>query len=42
MILEMGILIANRYEIAELIGAGGMSHVYRAIDKKLHRSPSVL
>jgi serine/threonine-protein kinase len=41
MILEMGKIIANRYEIAELIGAGGMSHVYRALDKKLHRSVTV-
>ena len=41
MILEIGKIIANRYEIAELIGAGGMSHVYRAIDKKLHRSVTV-
>ena len=39
--LEMGTIVANRYEIAELIGAGGMSHVYRAIDKKLHRSVTV-
>ena len=41
MILEIGRIIANRYEIAELIGAGGMSHVYRAIDRKLHRSVTV-
>ena len=41
MILEVGTIVANRYEIAELIGAGGMSHVYRAIDKKLHRSVTV-
>ena len=41
MILEKGTIIANRYEIAELIGAGGMSHVYRALDRKLHRSVTV-
>ena len=41
MILEKGKIIANRYEIAELIGAGGMSHVYRALDRKLHRNVTV-
>jgi len=38
MILEIGRVIADRYEIIEEIGAGGMSRVYRAVDKKLHRN----
>ena len=38
MMLEVGKTIAQRYEIIEQIGAGGMSVVYRAIDKKLHRN----
>ena len=41
MILKIGTIVASRYEIVELIGAGGMSHVYRAIDNKLHRSVTV-
>jgi serine/threonine-protein kinase len=35
--LNAGQLIAERYEIDDLIGTGGMSHVYRAHDKKLDR-----
>ena len=38
MILEIGMIVAERYEIVEQIGAGGMSCVYRAVDKKLHRN----
>jgi len=38
MILEMGRILGDRYEIVEEIGAGGMSRVYRAVDKKLHRN----
>ena len=38
MILEIGKVIADRYEIVEQIGTGGMSYVYRAVDKKLHRN----
>ncbi len=37
MMLEPGTIIANRYEIHEKIGAGGMANVYRAKDKKLDR-----
>ncbi len=38
MILNKGKLIANRYEIQELIAQGGMSMVYRALDTMLNRS----
>src|SRR5881397_4181164 len=34
----VGELIAERYELEELIGTGGMSSVYRAHDKLLERS----
>ena len=33
----VGELIANRYELEELVGTGGMSSVYRAHDKLLER-----
>ncbi|HSS79767.1 MAG TPA: protein kinase [Gaiellaceae bacterium] len=33
----MGELIADRYELAELVGTGGMSSVYRAHDRLLER-----
>ena len=33
----MGELIAERYELAELVGTGGMSSVYRAHDRLLER-----
>jgi len=38
VILEQGDIIAERYEVCEKIGTGGMAIVYRAIDKKLSRS----
>lgn len=37
MKLKTGHVVADRYEIDDLIGSGGMSHVYRAHDNKLDR-----
>lgn len=37
MILQPGIILGNRYEIIEKIGAGGMSIVYKARCNKLQR-----
>src|ERR687886_1503054 len=34
----VGELIADRYELEELVGSGGMSSVYRARDRLLERS----
>ena len=36
-----GRLIANRYEIIENVGNGGMATVYKAIDKVLKRNVAV-
>ena len=35
--VKIGMLIADRYEVLEKIGTGGMSVVYRAKDHKLNR-----
>lgn len=37
MKLEKGIIVANRYEVEDVIGKGGMAIVYRAYDNKLSR-----
>ncbi len=37
MILEMGKVVADRYEIVSRIGMGGMAIVYKAKDRKLDR-----
>lgn len=39
--IKLGMIIADRYEIIEKIGAGGMSDVYRAKDHKLNRYVAV-
>ena len=39
--LKTGMIIAERYEIAEKIGTGGMADVYRAKDHKLNRFVAV-
>jgi serine/threonine protein kinase len=39
--VKIGMLIADRYEIVEKIGAGGMSNVYKAKDHKLNRFVAV-
>lgn len=39
--LQSGTMIADRYEIAETVGAGGMSVVYKALDHRLNRYVAV-
>ena len=39
--VKVGMLIADRYEIIEKIGTGGMSDVYRAKCHKLNRYVAV-
>ncbi len=39
--VKVGMMIADRYEILEKIGTGGMSDVYRAKDHKLNRYVAV-
>ena len=34
--LEPGFLLSGRYEIVERVHSGGMSHVYKAIDRRRH------
>ena len=35
--IKIGMMIAQRYEIIDKIGTGGMSDVYKAKDHKLNR-----
>lgn len=37
----MSSLLAGRYEIGELVAQGGMAHVYRGLDRELHRPVAV-
>ena len=37
----VGELIAERYELEELVGTGGMSSVYRAYDRLLERHVAI-
>lgn len=39
--LQVGAVLANRYELLEQIGAGGMAVVFRGMDQKLHREVAV-
>ncbi|MEO8199176.1 MAG: protein kinase [Gemmatimonadota bacterium] len=41
MLLPVGMVLANRYEIKEVLGAGGMGVVYRALDRQLHEIVAV-
>ena len=39
--IKIGMTVADRYEVLEKIGTGGMSDVYRAKDHKLNRFVAV-
>ena len=36
MIINIGTMIGNRYEVVEKVGTGGMADVYRAMDHRLN------
>lgn len=39
--LEKGMMLAERYEILDMIGTGGMSDVYKAMDTSLNREVAI-
>ena len=39
--MQIGQIIKERYEISQLLGEGGMSYVYKAIDKQLQRTVAI-
>ena len=39
--IKIGMLIADRYEVLEKVGTGGMSDVYKAKDHRLNRMVAV-
>ena len=39
--MTTGTILNHRYRIVELIGSGGMAHVYRAVNLTSHRSVAV-
>ena len=39
--MEIGQIIKERYEITQLLGEGGMSYVYKAIDKQRQRAVAI-
>lgn len=41
MIINIGTMIGNRYEVVEKVGTGGMADVYRAMDHRLNRYVAV-
>ena len=41
IMIKIGMIIGERYEILEKIGTGGMSDVYKAKDHKLNRFVAV-
>lgn len=41
MIINIGTMIGNRYEVVEKVGTGGMADVYRAMDHRLNRDVAV-
>lgn len=40
-VLAPGTLLSSRYEIVEVIGAGGMDEVFRAKDRRLSRDVAI-
>ena len=41
MMIRKNMFIADRYEIIDKVGSGGMSDVYKALDHKLNRYVAV-